>query len=102
MASGAGQPFKVSGSVSVAAGTISNAAALAGAGDTVLVTNTSAALAHVALGASALLVADSTGVPVLPGSQILLGGAARASYAAAVLAAGAGQVIFTRGEGSVV
>ncbi len=102
MASGSGQAFRSSGTSAVAASTISAAVALIGGGETVLVTNASTSLGFVRLGASATLTASSADVPVLPGSQVLLGGGDAVTYAAAVLVAGAGQILFTRGDGSVI
>jgi hypothetical protein len=102
MATGAGQPFRVAGTASVAAGTASAAVALVPAGDSVLVTNAAGAVAFVRFGADPSVSARTTDLPVLPGGRVLLGGLSRASYGAAVLASGSGTVFFTTGEGSVI
>ena len=51
MAIGSITPFRPTGTVSLSAGTSSAAVALAGGGDSVVVTNTSASLAYVNFGA---------------------------------------------------
>ena len=59
MAIGSITPFRPTGTVSLSAGTLSAAVALAGGGDSVVVTNASASLAYVAFGADQSATASS-------------------------------------------
>jgi hypothetical protein len=74
--------------------------ALAGGGDSVVVTNTTGSLAYVRFGSDANVVATVTDMPVLPNTRIMLGVNSIIGYAAVVLATGTGGVFFTRGDGS--
>jgi hypothetical protein len=93
-------PFRPTGTVSLSAGTSSAAVALAGGGDSVVVTNTSASLAYVRFGADPSVSASNVDMPVMASSRVMLTANSLVSYAAAVLAAGSGLVLFTRGDGS--
>ena len=59
MAIGSITPFRPTGTVSLGAGTLSAAVALAGGGDLVVVTNPSASLAYVSFGADQSATASS-------------------------------------------
>ncbi len=100
MSIGATQPFRVAGTATLAAGTVSANVALAGAGEAVLVFNASAAIAFVRFGTDASITASVSDTPVPPGGRALLHVGEYARTAAAVLAAGSGNVFFTRGEGT--
>lgn len=100
MSIGSTQPFRPAGTVTVSATTTSAAQALAGGGDSVLVTNAAGAIAFVRFGADPSVTASSADVPVLADGQILLGVNGLIGYAAAVLQSGTGSVFFTRGDGS--
>ena len=76
--------------------------ALAGGGDSVVVTNTSASLAYVRFGADPSVSASTADMPVMANSRVMLSVNSLVSYAAAVLASGSGTVLFTRGDGSYV
>jgi hypothetical protein len=102
MAIGSTTPFRPTGTVSLSAGTSSAAVPLAGGGDSVLVTNTSASLAYVRFGADPSVSASIADMPVSANSRALLSANSLVSYAAAVLAGGSGAVLFTRGDGSFV
>ncbi len=102
MAVGSITPFRPTGTVSLSAGTSSAAIGLAGGGDTVLVTNTSATIAYVRFGADPSVSATTGDMPVLANSRVMLAVNGLVSYAAAVLTAGSGTVLFTRGDGSYV
>ncbi len=102
MAIGSITPFRPTGTVSLGAGTLSRAIALAGGGDSVVVTNTSASLAYVGFGADQSVTASSADMPVMANSRILLSVNSLVNYAAAVLASGSGTVLFTRGDGSFI
>lgn len=102
MATGSAQPFLPAGTATLAAGSVSASLTLSGAGDTVLVTNASPAVAFVRFGADASAAAGPKDTPVLPNSRLLLGVNGLITHAAAVLASGTGQVFFTLGCGSVV
>ena len=101
MASGASQPFRPSGTTSVAASTAPASTGLAGGGSSILVFNNASAVAFVRLGATAGIAATSSDTPVPAGGRILLDGGTLVTYASAVLASGTGAVYFTRGDGSV-
>ncbi|HVB68267.1 MAG TPA: hypothetical protein VNE67_10485 [Acetobacteraceae bacterium] len=102
MAIGSTQPFRPAGTVSLAAGTGSASVALAGGGETVVVTNTTAALAFVRFGADPSVTASPADMPVLPGARVMLAANSLITYAAAVLASGSGSVLFTVGDGSFI
>ena len=63
MAIGSIMPFRPTGTVSLAASTASANAALAGGGDSVVVTNTTASLAYVRFGADATVAATTADMP---------------------------------------
>jgi hypothetical protein len=98
MATGAVQPLRVSGTVVVAASTASANAQLAGAGDSVLVTNLAAAPAFVAFGTDDTVTAAPASIAVPAGQRLLLS-IGLSTYAAALLSTGTGSVSFSRGEG---
>jgi hypothetical protein len=100
MAIGSITPFRPTGTVPVGASTSSTAAALIGGGDSVVVTNTSSSLAYVCFGADPSVTASSADMPVMANSRIMLSVNGLVSYAAVVLGAGSGIVLFTRGDGS--
>jgi hypothetical protein len=107
MATGSVTPFRPTGTVFVAAGTTSANVQLAGGGDSVVVTNTTASLAYVRFGAdpsvtavNPLITAAATDMPVLPNTHVMLAVNSLITYAAAVLASGNGTVLLTRGDGS--
>lgn len=102
MAIGSITPFRPTGTVSLGAGTSSLAVALAGGGDSVVVTNISASVAYVRFGADPSVLASTADMPVMANSRVLLSINSLVSYAAAVLSAGSGAVLFTRGDGSYV
>jgi hypothetical protein len=99
MSIGATQPFRPAGTATLAAGTASASVPLAGAGGTVLVTNATDAVAFVRLGTSAV-TATLSDTPVLPNSRIVLAANSSIQHAAAVLAAGSGQLFFSVGDGT--
>jgi hypothetical protein len=76
--------------------------ALAGGGDTLLVTNASGSVAFVRLGVDATVSATAADFPLLPNSRAMLGVNGLIATAATVLASGTGTVYFTRGDGSYV
>jgi hypothetical protein len=100
MAIGSITPFRPTGTASLSAGTSSAAVPLTGGGDSVVVTNTSASLAYVRFGADPSVSASIADMPVMANSRMMLSVNSLVSYAAAVLAAGSGTVLFTRGDGS--
>ena len=102
MAIGSTQPFLPAGTSALAAGPASASVALAGSGDTVLVTNAAASVAFVRFGADPSVAATAADLPVLPNSRVLLGVNGLITYAAAMLASGSGTVFFTLGGGSSI
>jgi hypothetical protein len=100
MAIGSIMPFRPTGTVSLAATTTSASVALAGGGDSMVVTNISASLAYVRFGADPSVAATVADMPVLPNAHVMLGVNSLIGNAAAILASGSGTVLFTRGDGS--
>ena len=100
MATGSVTPFRPTGTVSISAGTTSASVQLARGGDSVVVTNTTAAITYVRFGADPSVTASAADMPVLPNARIMLAVNSLIAYAAAVLASGSGAVLLTRGDGS--
>ncbi len=99
---GSVSPFRPTGTVTVSAGTISTNMALSGGGDTVVVTNPTAALAYVRFGSDPTIAASSADMPILPSSKLILSVNSLITYAAAILQSGSGNIMFSRGDGSLV
>jgi len=99
MATGSTQPFRPAGTVTLAASTTSANKALSGGGSAVLVYNAAPATAFFRLGAASNLAALTSDTPVPPGARMLVDGGPFVTYAAAILAAGTGNVYFTLGYG---
>ncbi|MEJ0016759.1 MAG: hypothetical protein WDN25_09345 [Acetobacteraceae bacterium] len=104
MTIGSTTPFRPTGTASISATTASATVALTGGGDTVVVTNTSAALAYVRFGAdpSVSVSAATADMPVIANSRVMLTVNNLVSHAAALLASGSGTVLITRGDGSFI
>jgi hypothetical protein len=100
MAIGSVTPFRPTGTVSISANTTSASVQLAGGGDTVVITNTTSALAYVRFGADPSVAASSADMPVLPNTRAVLAVNSLICYASALLVSGSGAVLFTRGDGS--
>lgn len=102
MSIGSTQPFRPAGTAQVAAGTSSSNVLLNGGGESVLVYNSSSAVAFVRFGVGSSLQATSQDVPVPPGTRVLLHvGGPFVTTGAAMLSVGTGTVYFTRGDGTV-
>ena len=91
-------PFHPSGTVTIAATTTTTSAALT-PGDTVLVYNASAAIAFVAFGNGAA-TATPAGYPIPPGGTRIVSIGPVVNYAAVILSAGTGNVLFSSGTGT--
>lgn len=102
MATGSIKPFVPSSTATLIGTTNSSNVALGSGGDTVVVTNTAASIAFVRFGSDSTIAASTTDMPVLPGSRVILALNPLISYAAAVLTSGTGNILFTRGDGSIV
>ncbi len=102
MSTGTNPPFSQAGIVTLAASTTSAGAALPAAGDTLLVTNPTTALAWLVVGSgsSAPTAAAGTGYPVLPGQRRFIGVNSLISQVAVILSAGTGSVYVEIGTGS--
>lgn len=100
MAIGSVTPFRPTGTASISSGTTSVSTQLVGGGDTVVVTNTTAALAYVKFGADPSVSASTGDMPVLPNTRVVLAVNSLIGYAAAILTSGGGAMLFTRGDGS--
>ena len=95
-------PFRPTGTVAVSIGNTSTNAPLTGGGDTVVVTNTAAALAYVRFGSDPTVTASTSDMPILAGSRLILSINSLITYAAAISPSGSGNVLFSRGDGSIV
>jgi hypothetical protein len=100
MATGSVSPFRPVGTAGVNAGSTSANVPLAGAGESVVVTNTSGALAYVRFGADPSVSATAADMPVLPNARVVLGVNPIITHGAALLSSGNGLVLFTRGDGA--
>ncbi len=100
MAIGSITPFRPTGTASLSAGTSSAAVSLTGGGESVVVTNTSASLAYVRFGADPSVSATAADMPVMANSRVMLSVNSLVNYGAAILSAGSGTILFTRGDGS--
>ena len=101
MSTGSTQPFRVSGTAGLAAGTTSANVPLLGQGEAVLVFNASAAIAFIRFGMDATIVASTADTPVPPNARMLIHAGNFAVTAAALLSGGSGTVYFTRGDGTI-
>src|SRR4051812_49226990 len=99
MSLGSVSPFSPIATAALDVDTSSAVVRLASGGDSVLVTNTTAALAYVRFGSDPSVSASLVDMPILANSQVLLSVNTLISFAAAILAAGSGTILFTRGEG---
>jgi len=95
-------PFRPTGTISVSVGSVSANASLSGGGDSVVVTNTTSALAFVRFGSDHTVTASTADMPILAGSKLILSVNSLISYAAAVSPSGSGSILFSRGDGSIV
>ena len=104
MAIGSITPFRPTGTASLSASTSSAAVALAGGGESIVVTNTTASLAYIRFGADPRCRPQIADMPVMANSRVMLSANSLVTYGAAVLASGSGTgaVLFTRGDGSYV
>jgi hypothetical protein len=99
---GSVSPFRPTGTVSIAAGAASANIPLAGGGDTVVVTNPSTALAYIRFGSDPTVAASTIDMPVLPNTRLILSVNSLITYAAAVMPSGSGNIMFSRGDGSII
>lgn len=77
-------------------------APLSGGGDSVVVTNTTNAVAYIRFGSDPTVMASATDMPILANSRLILSVNSLISYAAAVSPNGTGSVLFSRGDGSFI
>jgi hypothetical protein len=99
---GSVSPFRPTGTISVSVGSVSSNAPLSGGGDSIVVTNTTNALAFVRFGSDSTVAASTADMPVLAGSRLILSINSLISYAAAISPTGSGSVLFSRGDGSLI
>jgi len=95
-------PFRPAGTVSLNAGISSAGIQLAGGGESVSATSTTATIAYVQVGGDSSIAASSADLPVLPTSHAVPPINPMITYTAAVLANSPGGIPFTRGDGSVL
>lgn len=99
---GSVSPFRPTGTVSVSVGSVSANVRLSGGGDSVVVTNTASSVAYVKFGSDPTTAAATSDMPILPNNRLILSINSLITYAAAVSPAGAGAVLFSRGDGSII
>ena len=99
---GSVSPFRPTGTVSVSVSNVSANACLFGGGDFVVVTNATNALAYVRFGSDPTVMASNSDMPILGNSRLILSVNSLISYAAAVSPSGTGNILFSRGDGSLV
>lgn len=97
---GSVSPFRPTGTVSVSVGSVSANAPLSGGGNSIVVTNTTSALAYVRFGSDRTVVASTADMPILAGSKLILSVNSLISYTAAISPSGSGTILFSRGDGS--
>lgn len=97
---GSVSPFRPTGTISVSVGSVSANAPLSGGGDSVVVTNTTSALAYVRFGSDVTVTASTADMPILAGSRVILSINSLIVYAAAISPSGSGSILFSRGDGS--
>ena len=102
MPTGSINPFQAIATVTLQSTTASTNGPLPPGGESVLVTNATSSLAYVNFGSDASLQATVTNLPVLPNSKLLLIAVQPVTYCAAILSAGTGPILFTRGHGSII
>ena len=95
-------PFRPTGTVSLAASSVSSNVALSGGGDTVVVTNASTVLAYIRFGSDSTVVATNSDMPVLANSRVILSVNSLIANAAAITSSGSGTILFSRGDGSIL
>jgi hypothetical protein len=99
---GSVSPFRPTGTISVSVGSVSSNAPLSGGGDSIVVTNTTNALAFVRFGSDPTVLASTADMPILAGSRLILSVNSLISYAAAISPTGSGSILFSRGDGSLI
>lgn len=99
---GSVSPFRPTGTASLSAGNAAASVALAGGGDSVVVTNTAGTLAFVRFGSDPTVAASQADMPVLPGDRIILSVNSLISFASAIMPSGSGTILFSRGDGSII
>jgi hypothetical protein len=101
MSTGSTQPFRPAVTATIAASTTPAYASIAGHGEAVLVTNTTAAVAFIRFGTDNTVVATTADTPIPPNARMLMHCGNIASTASVVLATGTGTVYVSRGDGTV-
>jgi hypothetical protein len=99
---GSVSPFRPTGTISVSVGSVSSNAAMSGGGDSVVVTNTTNALAYIRFGSDSTVTASTADMPILANNRLILSVNSLISYAAALSPTGSGNVLFSRGDGSFI
>ena len=99
---GSVSPFRPTGTISVSVGSVSSNTALPGGGDSVVVTNTTGALAYIRFGSDSTVIASAVDMPILANSRLILSVNSLISFAAAISPTGSGSILFSRGDGSFI
>jgi hypothetical protein len=104
LSSGSNPPFSQSGVATIAASTTSASALLPAAGDVLVVSNPTAAVAWIAVGGGVTpgTAVAGAGYPVLPAGRRIIGIGSLVTWVAAVLSTGSGAVYVETGTGSMV
>jgi hypothetical protein len=101
MSSGSTQPFRPAGTAMIVAGTGAANAAMTGAGEAVLVMNSTSGVAFIRFGTDSSVTATTADTPVPPNARMLMHCGEIASTVSVVLGSGSGNVYVTRGDGTV-
>jgi hypothetical protein len=80
MAIGSITPFRPTGTVALSASTSSTVVALAGGGETIVITNTTTSLAYIRFGADPTVSATNADMPVLANSRVMLSANSLVTY----------------------
>jgi hypothetical protein len=101
MSTGSTQPFRPALTATIAASTTAAYTSIAGHGEAVLVTNTSASVAFIRFGTDSTVTASAADMPIPANARMLMHCGNIASTASVVLALGTGTVYVSRGDGTV-
>jgi len=97
---GASTPFQPAATAVITVSTVSNNIQLAGAGESLLITNPTSSLGYFLFSSDPTVQATNWDTPILPTSKMLLRCGPLVLYCAAMLQSGSGVMMFTRGDGS--
>jgi hypothetical protein len=98
---GSVSPFRPTGTIGLSVSSTSGNVSLSGGGDSIVVTNTTTALAYIRFGSDSTVTASTADMPILASSKLILSINSLITYAAAISPTGSGTILFSRGDGSI-